>query len=134
MDIAITTLSSASLLLFGVMGLLLTVMSLRAFFRRKTSGPSGNGLNRDLDGLLSEISRGLRALASPARAGGLFYREKQEEVGRLLSELQGRLRLLDEAIRLRYEARAGQLLADAARAGITLPPLETPLISSMLQR
>lgn len=128
------SLSIASLLLFGMLGLILIGMSLRAVFSRKPGHAQADGLPRDLDRLFSDISRGLRALSSPARVGGLFYREKQEEVGRLLADLQGRLRLLDEAVRPRYEAKAGQVLAEAARAGITLPPLESPLITSLAQR
>lgn len=91
-------------------------------------------MQRELDRLFSDISRGLRILSAPTRAGGMFYREKQEEVGRMLYELQHRLRLLDDRIRQPYEAKAGQVLAQAARAGITLPPLETPMISSLSHR
>lgn len=128
------TISFASLLLFGLLGLILIAMTLRALFGGKPSTAQGEGLPKDLDRLFTDITRGLRSLSSPARAGGLFYREKQEEVGRMLSDLQSRLRLLDETIRPRYEAKAGQVLADAARAGITLPPLESPLITSLAQR
>lgn len=128
------TLSFASLLLFGMLGLILMGMSLRAMFGGKPGPVHGDAMPKDLDRLFSDITRGLRILSSPARAGGLFYREKQEEVGRMLADLQSRLRLLDEAIRPRYEAKAGQVLAEAARAGITLPPLESPLISSLAQR
>jgi hypothetical protein len=133
MEISMASLSTLSLLLFALVGLVLVGLSLRAFLAGGGKG-EGEGLQRELDRLFGDITRGLRILASPARAGGLFYREKQEEVGRLLSELQGRLRLLEDDLRQPYEAKASQVLADAARAGITLPPLETPLISGVVSR
>ncbi|GEM_PF-5858435 len=78
---------------------------------------------KELDRLLADISRALRFLSGPSRSGGLFMlREKQEELGRLLTELQKRMRMLDERNRLKYEARAEGILADAAKMGITLPP------------
>lgn len=129
MDHTIGSLPSYSLLLFGLLGMVLIGLSLMALWSRR-SGPAEAGPHRELDSLFSQISRGLRALSSPTRAGGLFYREKQEEVGRLLSEMQGRLRLLEDGIRQSYEAKASRVLADAARLGITVPPLESPLISS----
>ncbi len=80
-------------------------------------------LRADFYRLFQEISRTLRFLASLARAGGLFLvREKHKELGRLLSELQRRISLLDEKNRQKYEARAQSLMADAAKVGITLPP------------
>jgi hypothetical protein len=133
MENPMDSLSPVSLVLAGILGMALVGLSWRVLITGR-SGGEGEGLHRDLDRLLSEITRGLRVLASPGRAGGLFYREKQEEVGRLLSELQGRLRLLEDSLRQPYEAKASQVLADAARAGITLPPLETPLISGIHTR
>lgn len=133
MEIPLSFLSTWSLIIFGSIGLLLVGLSLRALFTGRP-GTEGEGLHRELDRLFADITRGLRILASPARAGGLFYREKQEEVGRLLSELQSRLRLLEDGLRQPYEAKASQVLADAARAGITLPPLETPLINGLSAR
>lgn len=106
--------------------LVISLMVLRKLLRSSRNQPvPGN----EIEQLLARIRRGLRSLASPARAGGLFYREKQEEIGSLLSDLQGRLRLLDDRARRYYENRASQILAEAARAGITLPPLESPLIT-----
>lgn len=133
MEISLASLSSLSLILFAMVGLILVGLSLRALVMGRTLR-KGEGLQQELDRLFGDITRGLRNLASPARAGGLFYREKQEEVGRLLSELQARLRLLEDGLRQPYEAKASQVLADAARAGITLPPLETPLISGVASR
>lgn len=143
-----SSLSSMSLLIFAIIGLVLIALSLRALLgargvrggsthgqaHRGTPGKinrstSGENPSKDLERLFSDIRRALRVLASPARAGGMYYREKQEEVGRLLFDMQARLRLLDDGIRERYEAKAGHVLAEAARAGITLPPLETPMIS-----
>jgi hypothetical protein len=129
-----STVSSLGLMLFGLIGLALIVLSLRALLTHQRTPAPGNDLQKELDRLFSDIGRGLRMLSSPARAGGLFYREKQEEVGHLLAELQNRLRLLDDGNRKRFEARAGQVLAEAARAGITLPPLETPLITGLSMR
>lgn len=80
-----------------------------------------------LDDLLRRITISLRKLSSPARAGGLFYVEAKEEVAGLLAELQGRIRLLDDAARHPYESRAAELFAAAARAGILVPPLETSI-------
>lgn len=131
---SLSSISSLGLAMLGILGLALVGLSLRALILRRHPAAPGSGIQKDLDRLLSDIGRGLRALSSPARAGGLFYREKQEEVGRLLAELQNRLRLLDEGSRQRYETRAGQVLVDAARAGITVPPMETPLISGMGSR
>lgn len=119
--------------MFGIIGMALVGLSMAAMIQRR-SRPSGLVPDNDLDRLFSDIRRALRVLSSPARAGGMYYREKQEEVGRLLSDLQGRLRHLDDGLRQSYEARASQVLADAARAGITLPPLETPMISSLSHR
>lgn len=129
-----STLSSLGLIAFGLIGLALVLLSLRNMLSRGVDMHAGDDLQKELDRLFSDIGRGLRVLSSPARAGGLFYREKQEEVGRMLSELQNRLRLLDDGSRQPFEARAGQVLAEAARAGITLPPLETPLITGLTHR
>ena len=130
METSLSTLPTLSLILLGGIGLVLVGLSMRGLLIGRQSTES-SGRHRDMDRLFADITRGLRILASPARAGGLFYREKQEEVGRLLSELQSRLRLLDDGFRQPYEAKASQVLADAARAGITLPPFETPLISGI---
>ncbi len=129
-----TSISALGVILIGILGLMLVVLSLRALMVRRNPAVPGSDLPKELDRLLSDIGRGLRVLSSPTRAGGLFYREKQEEVGRLLAEMQNRLRLLDEDSRQRYETRAGQVLVDAARAGITLPPMETPLITGFTSR
>jgi hypothetical protein len=48
--------------------------------------------------------------------------ERLEEVARLLIELQRRLRMLEDGVREKYEARTHRLLAQAARFGITIPP------------
>lgn len=78
---------------------------------------------KELDRLISDISRSLRFLSGPSRSGGLFLlREKHEELGRLLAELQRRMRMLDERNRIKYEPRAEGILADAAKVGSTLPP------------
>lgn len=129
-----SSLSSMSLVILGVLGLVLVVLSLRALIVSRSSISEGASVQKDLDRLFSEISRGLRTLTSASRSGVHFSRQKQEDVGRLLAELQSRLRLLDDVIRQPYEAKASQVLADAARAGITLPPLETPLISGFPRR
>jgi hypothetical protein len=135
MSFPAASLPTLSLILFLFLGLVLVALSLRGILAgRPASGSPAVGVQRDLDALFSDITRGLRTLASPTRAGGLFHREKQEEVGRLLSELQNRLSLLEDARRRPYEAKANQVLADAARAGITLPPFETPLISGFGSR
>ncbi len=124
MDLPFSSLPGLGAVLLLVIGLsLVLLLVLSSFSRAQTESADGD---RHLDVLLRDIRRGIRKLSSPARAGGFFYRETQEEVGRLLSELQGRLHLLDDPARQRYEARAGQVLADAARAGITVPPLESP--------
>ena len=123
-----------ALILSGLAGLALIGCLLYAVLARASDEPSEDHARREIEHLLADIGRRLRALSAPARAGGLFYREKQEELGRMLSELQARLRLLEDAERLPYEARAGQVLAAAARAGITVPPLETPLINNLTRR
>jgi hypothetical protein len=122
------------MVLSGMGGLALIGYLLYAVLTRTADELPEDNFHREIEILFTEISRRLRGLSSPARAGGLFYREKQEELGRLLSELQARLRLLEDADRLPYEARAGQVLAAAARAGITVPPLETPLINTLTRR
>jgi hypothetical protein len=135
MSLPATSLPTLSLILFLFIGLVLVALSLRGILAGRPAAGSGTvGLNRELDALFAEITRGLRTLASPARSGGLFHREKQEEVGRLLSELQNRLSLLEDDRRRPYEDKASQVLADAARAGITLPPFESPLISGLASR
>jgi hypothetical protein len=108
--------------LMGAIGLALVLFSLRAASLGRGVRSLSAGLHDDLDRLMGDISRSLRILTSPARAGGFLYREKQEEVGRLLAEMQSRLRLMDDPTRLKYEGRAGRVLNEAARVGITLPP------------
>lgn len=130
----LSSIPSLSAILFGAIGLALVALSLRALMARRKPASPGSDLHKELENLLSEIGRGLRALSAPARAGGMNHRVRQEEVGRQLAEMQRRLRLLDEPGRLRYEARAGQVLVDAARAGITLPPWETPMITGLPSR
>lgn len=105
-------------------GLLRVLTSISFWVVKKPIQSAGIPRSRkDLDRLLAEISRSLRFLSGPPRSGGLFLiREKHEELGRLLSELQRRMRLLDERNRRKYEPRAEDILADAAKVGITLPP------------
>ncbi|MEO7426033.1 MAG: hypothetical protein ABI036_12660 [Fibrobacteria bacterium] len=119
--------------IFGVLilaglGLALTWLSFRNRSSQGIPGSGGpaalsQGIPRDLDGLFADISRALRALSAPSRYGGMgLMREKHAEVRRLLFELQRRLRLLEDGVRDKYEARAHRILAQAARFDITLPP------------
>jgi hypothetical protein len=79
---------------------------------------------KDLIRLMGDISRELRIVSGPARSSSLLkIRERHEELGRLLSELQRRLRRLDEANQRKYEQKAVAIMADAAKLGITLPPI-----------
>jgi hypothetical protein len=133
-DISSASLSGFALVGFGLVGLALIGYLLYAVLTRTSDELPEDSFHREIERLFTEISRRLRSLSAPSRAGGLFYREKQEELGRMLSELQARLRLLEDADRLPYEARAGQVLAAAARAGITVPPLEAPLINTLSRR
>lgn len=106
----------------GGFGLGLSFLALRSGARKPAGAPKST-LHRDLDRLFADIGRGLRMLSSPARFGGMgLLREKQSEVERQLSELQRRLRHLEDGVRDRYEERAQRILAQAARFGITLPP------------
>lgn len=112
-----------SLALMGALGLGLAFLALRNGQPRKTPSLGGSGLQRDLDRLFADISRGLRAVTASSRMGGFaVLQEKHAEVGRLLSEMQRRLRMLEDGARKKYEARAHRILAQAARVGITLPP------------
>lgn len=120
MNLSSLSIHPVGILLVGTIGLVLILVSFRAASSGK--GIPIRGLHSELERLLSDISRGLRILTSPARAGGFLYREKQEEVGRQLAELQSRLRLLDDPERRKYESKAGRILAEAAQVGITLPP------------
>jgi hypothetical protein len=129
MNISSLSIHPLGIVLVGAIGLALILLSLRAAAAGKGSRfagpglrPSGRGLHSDLERLFSDISRGLRFLTSPARAGGFLYREKQEEIGRQLAELQSRLRLLEDPDRRKYEGKAGRILEEAAQVGITLPP------------
>ena len=109
-------------LLLGGFGLGLSWLAVRSG-ARKPGASLSQSLHRDLDRLFAEIGRGLRMLSTPTRFGGMgLLREKQSEVERQLSELQGRLRHLEDGVRNRYEERAQRVLAQAARFGITLPP------------
>ncbi len=109
-------------LLLGIFGLGLSLLALRSG-ARKPAALLSQTLHRDLDRLFGDIGRGLRMLGTPTRFGGMgLFREKQTEVERQLSELQGRLRHLEDGVRNRYEERAQRILAQAARFGITLPP------------
>ncbi|MDB5049884.1 MAG: hypothetical protein JWO30_2955 [Fibrobacteres bacterium] len=105
----------------GGLGLGLAWFAVRNGSQKTVSGIRQN-LHRDLDRLFSDISKGLGSLSS-SRFGGLAVtREKQDEVERLLSELQRRLRMLEDGVREKYEERTHRVLAKAARFGITLPP------------
>jgi hypothetical protein len=124
MNLSSLSFHPVGIVLVGAIGLILVLLSLRAAAagRGSRSRVPGRGLHGDLERLFSDITRGLRILTSPARAGGFLYREKQEEVGRKLAELQSRLRLLDDPERRKYEGKAGRILEEAAQVGITLPP------------
>jgi hypothetical protein len=105
----------------------LSTMTLWVVRSRKPQKPNQDSSidfgRKDLERLISDISRAVRYLAGPSRSGGLFMiREKQEELGRLLADLQRRMRMLDERGRRKYEPRAEGILADAAKLGVTLPP------------
>jgi hypothetical protein len=128
MDVSLTDPTGLGGLVAILVGLSLVLLLALALFSRARPAGGEPGRDRELDALLRRIGRDLRDLTSPARAGGLFYREAHEEVGRQLAELQARLRLLDDTARLPYEARAGKLLAAAARVGIILPPPESPYL------
>lgn len=106
----------------GSLGFALTWVALRSG-SKTPSRVERRKFQRDIDRLFSDISDGLRFLASSGKFGGMsLMRMKQEEVARMLSELQHRLRNLDDGVRDKYEARAHRILAQAARFGITLPP------------
>jgi hypothetical protein len=124
MNWALQILYPFGIFLVGVIGVALVGLSLRAAAsaRGNRLPIRGGGFHAEVERLLSDISRGLRILTSPARAGGFLHREKQEEVGRKLAELQSRLRLLEDPERRKYEGKAGRILAEAAQVGITLPP------------
>jgi hypothetical protein len=108
-------------ILMGSFGFGLTWLALRNGSRKQ--GQSAGRDFRELDRLFTDISKGLRTLSMPSRFGGTgLMREKQDEVERLLSQLQHRLRQLEDGVRNKYEARAHRILAQAARFGITLPP------------
>jgi hypothetical protein len=111
-----------SIALIGVLGLVLVLFTVRAASASRGGRSLAGSFPDDIERLLGDISRGLRILTSPARAGGFLYREKQEEVGRLLAEMQSRLRLLEDPVRIKYEGKAGRVMNEAARVGITLPP------------
>jgi hypothetical protein len=113
--------SSYGVFILGLFGIVLGVLAMRGGTRKPAGFPGGEPV--DLDRLLSEIGRGLRMLSTPARFGGMaLLREKQQEVARLLGELQRRLRQLEDGASSRYEERAQKVLELAARCGITVPP------------
>jgi hypothetical protein len=115
------TISIFGALLMGGFGLGLAWLALKNGSQKPGSNVRRNP-HRDLDQLFSDISRGLGTLSS-SRFGGLsLMRENQDEVERLLSELQRRLRMLEDGVREKYEERTHRILAKAARFGITLPP------------
>jgi hypothetical protein len=117
-----TSISLYGVFLLAAIGLGLAWLALRNGSKKPESTIRGS-LHRDLDHLFSDISRGLRSLSTPARFGSMgLMRENQAEVKRKLSELQRRLRMLEDGARDKYEARAHRILAQAARFGITLPP------------
>ena len=75
----------------------------------------------EMERLLAEISRDLKILTSHIRARRSVSPQTQEKIGRLLGELQQRLRQLDEGVE-KYETRAAHFLEEAAKAGIVVPP------------
>jgi hypothetical protein len=102
----------------GLFGIGLGILALRGGARKPARAN-----RRDLEQLFAEIGRGLRALSASGRVGGLgFLLEKHSHVERQLTEMQSRLRQLDDSMRERYEKRAQRVLELAARCGITLPP------------
>jgi hypothetical protein len=116
------SISAVGAILMGAFGFALTWFALRNG-SRKPAKTQERGFQKDLDRLFTEISKGLRFMATPNRFGGMgLMREKQVEVERQLSELQRRLRHLEDGVRDKYEAKAHRILAQAARFGITLPP------------
>lgn len=79
---------------------------------------------RSIQKVLNSISRELRFIFGLARSGKLLkIRERHEELARLLSELQWRLRRLDETNQRKYVQKGLAIMADAAKLGITLPPI-----------
>ena len=116
------SISAVGAILMGAFGFALTWFALRNG-NHKPSKSRERGFQKDLDRLFAEISRGLRFMGTPNRFGGMgLMREKHVEVERQLSELQRRLRQLEDGDRDKYEAKAHRILAQAARFGITLPP------------
>jgi hypothetical protein len=114
------SISVAGAILMGAFGFALTWFALR---NGKPAKTQERGFQKDLDRLFTEISKGLRFMATPNRFGGMgLMREKQVEVERQLFELQRRLRHLEDGVRDKYEAKTHRILAQAARFGITLPP------------
>ena len=106
----------------GLIGTALSFLAMRGGARKEPSA-GGKAPKREVDRLMTEIGRGLRALSVPNRLGGIvLLREKHFEVERQLTELQRRLSRLEEGERERYEDRAQRILEQAARYGITLPP------------
>lgn len=124
------SISAVGAILMGAFGFALTWFALRNGNRKPAKGQERGfergfqrSFHKDLDRLFTEISKGLRFMSAPNRFGGMgLMREKQMEVERQLSELQRRLRHLEDGVRDKYEAKAHRVLAQAARFGITLPP------------
>lgn len=116
------SISVVGAVLIGCLGFGLTWFALRSG-SRKPAQVERRKYQRDIDRLFTDIADGLRFLSTSGKFGGMgLLREKQEEVERMLSELQHRLRHLEDDVRDKYEARAHRILAQAARFGITLPP------------
>jgi hypothetical protein len=122
MELPVQAFQPLGLGMITVLGLGLAALSLHFGFIRKSAFSGERTLHQELERLFSEIGLRLKMLPASGRLGSFLAREKQEEIGRMLADLQGRLRYLDEHFRLRYEARAGRLMVDAAKVGITLPP------------
>lgn len=117
-----SSISVAGAVLMGSLGFALTWFALRSG-SRQPARVERRKFQRDIDRLFSDITAGLRSLAASGKFGGMSaMREKQVEVERMLSELQHRLRHLEDGVRDKYEARTHRILAHAARFGITLPP------------
>ena len=116
------SISVAGGVLMGSLGFALTWFALRSG-SKNSARIERRKHQRDIDRLFSDISEGLRYLSTSGKFGGMsLLRGKQEEVARMLSQLQHRLRHLEDGARDKYEARAHRILAQAARFGITLPP------------
>lgn len=113
--------SVLGLALMGAFGLVLAYMAIRGGSRSMAGRPGG--ADREIDRLLADITKGLESISANSRLGGFsLMQDRHAQVGRMLGDLQGRLSLLEDGVRNRYEARVHRILARAARFGITLPP------------